>query len=130
MKSQSFNILEITSSSSQQERNATENVNKQDICSPGEKAEIKTKLINMLFQSLFSWKKNQASFADVFHLIVNDIFRNSTDTQFFKVGRDELKFEVVKDSFVESDNATFTCLLKCPVKGCNEECTTSFKAIL
>ena len=34
---------------------------------------------------------------------------------------------MVKDSFVQSDDGTVTCTVKCPMIGCNDTCTVSFK---
>lgn len=39
-----------------------------------------------------------------------------------------MDFQIVKDSFEELDDGSFTCSLKCPVLDCNETCPASYKS--
>jgi hypothetical protein len=70
------------SSGSQEEDSASENLNQSD-SETADAVRMKTTLINLLFQSLFSWIKNHAAFTQVFHATIKTIIRNLTDTQKF-----------------------------------------------
>lgn len=37
-------------------------------------------------------------------------------------------FVIVEDSFVETDDGTLTCVVKCPISHCNKKCTVSYKS--
>ena len=74
----------LPSSRVQQQESETQNLNRPGICTPEAKAELKKKLINLLFQSLFSWIKNQPSFAQVFLsklLLVIQLTHNSSRSE-------------------------------------------------